>query len=74
MNGRLRHQLVTMADHLDHNPEQPADLELTTDERVDLANGITGGDRHFLDFLPRITAPTTRGDYANRLRQIAGTA
>ncbi|MFI5687866.1 hypothetical protein [Streptomyces sp. NPDC051636] len=72
--GILRHQLITMAELLDHNPEHPASLPLTTDERVALANDITSGDRHFLDLLPRITQPTTRGDYANRLRQIAGAA
>ena len=68
----LRNLLVTMADVLDHNPDQPADLPLTTDDRVDIANQLTGGDRDFLDLLPRITGPTTRGQYAARLRQIAG--
>lgn len=68
----LRNLLVTMADALDHNPDQPADQPLTTDERVDIANDLSGADRGFLDLLPRITAPTTRGAYADRLRQIAG--
>lgn len=73
MNGHLREQLLTMADRLDQDPEHPANLPLTTDDRVDLANDITGGgNRDFLDLIPRITQPTTRSDYADRLRQIAG--
>ncbi|MEU5596638.1 hypothetical protein [Streptomyces sp. NPDC020298] len=74
MNEPLRHRLITMADILDHDPERPADSQLTTDERVAIANTLTGGDRSFLDLLPRITEPTTRGAYAARLRQIAGVA
>ena len=70
--SHLRALLHTMADRLDQDPEHQTSLPFTTDERVDLANDLTGGDHSFLDLLPRITEPTTRGQYATRLRQIAG--
>lgn len=73
MDAILREHLITMADRLDHDPEQPADLTFTAAGRWDLANDITNGFAALLlEFIPPVIAPITRGAYADRLRTIAG--
>lgn len=73
MDTALRAHLITMADLLDHNPEQPASLTLTATGRRDLARHVTGGrEQTLLGFIPPIIQPITRGAYATRLRTIAG--
>ena len=67
--ANLRAQLLTMADRLDHDPDQPADLTLTPATQLEVANDVSPD---FIDLLPQVTRPTTRGAYAARLRQIAG--
>lgn len=69
--AHLRTKLTEMADRLDHDPDNPANQTFTAVERLQLATNI-GGNADFVDLLPRITEPTTRGAYAQRLRQIAG--
>jgi hypothetical protein len=62
-----------MADRLDHDPEQPADVEFTAADRRTLAAEVTNGYAGLLlEFIPEVTAPITRGAYAARLREIAG--
>ncbi|MGW1497555.1 hypothetical protein ACWCQW_03005 [Streptomyces mirabilis] len=66
-----RVHLITMADRLDQNPEQPADAPFTAADRRDLADDITCGYAALLlEFIPEVTAPITRGEYAARLREI----
>lgn len=69
----LRTLLHTMADRLDHDPEQSANDSFTPPQLHHLARDINGGPAPELtDIAPRITTATTRGEYAARLRQIAG--
>ncbi|WP_435279145.1 hypothetical protein [Streptomyces sp. 1222.5] len=70
--GHFRGQLLTMADRLDHDPERPADLTLTPAGQLEVATDVSGGSPDFIDLIPTVTGPTTRGAYAARLRQIAG--
>jgi hypothetical protein len=68
-----RAHLITMADRLDQDPEQPADAEFTAADRRTLAAEVTNGYAGLLlEFIPEVTEPTTRGAYAARLREIAG--
>lgn len=65
--------LTTMADILDHDPDRPAHTAFTPGDRRALAHHVNGGPApELLDITPRIVEPTTRGEYAARLRQIAG--
>ena len=66
-----RAHLITMADRLDQDPEQPADAEFTAADRRALAAEVTHGYAALiLEFIPEVTAPITRGEYAARLREI----
>jgi hypothetical protein len=66
-----RAHLITMADRLDQDPEQPADAEFTAADRRALAAEVTHGYAGLLlEFIPEVTERTTRGAYAARLREI----
>jgi hypothetical protein len=73
MDAILRVHLITMADRLDHDREEPADLSFTAACRRTLADDVTGGyPQLLLEIIPEVTQPVTRAAYANRLRKIAG--
>ncbi|MFB7440224.1 hypothetical protein ACFC01_18005 [Streptomyces mirabilis] len=66
-----RVHLITMADRLDQDPERDPEAPFTAADRRDLADDITCGYAAlFLEFIPEVTAPITRGKYAARLREI----
>lgn len=68
-----RVHLITMADRLDQDPERDPDAEFTAADRRELADDITCGYAALLlEFIPEVTAPITRTEYAARLREIAG--
>jgi hypothetical protein len=67
--------LITMADRLDQDPEHDADALFANTQRVALASELTDNEPLFDELIiaaPVITSPTTRGQYAQRLREIAG--
>lgn len=71
MDAILREHLVTMADRLAHDPERDPEAPFTAADRRALADDVTGGyPALLLEFIPEVTAPTTSGEYATRLREI----
>ena len=62
-----------MADRLDQDPQHQADDPFTPAQLHALAHDVNGGPApELIDIAPGIITATTRGEYAARLRQIAG--
>lgn len=73
MDTSLRANLITLADVLDTDAEQLPDEPLVPVVLHTIARDVAAEQAPALiDFLPRILEATTRGEYAARLRTIAG--